>query len=422
MDENLLQYIWKFQKFKDSVLRTADNELVKVFEPGNHNFDSGPDFEEARIKIGDIEWAGQVEVHIKSSDWKKHQHQANPAYQNVILHVVWENDEAITIEGTPVPTLELQHNVELDLIENYQALMANHTDIKCGSQLSRVTPFTYSNMVDKVASERMHTKAREVKKWLSESNNDWEGVTSRMILKNFGFSVNKSSFLLLGETLPHHLIVKYSSQPNLLESLFFGQAGFLDDPKDEYQQKRSEEYHYLQKKHALKKKLNRSSWKFAKMRPMNAPAVRIAQVASLFAEKPQLFSALIHTKNPKDIPRLFKLKLNDYWDIHYDFGKESEPKPKTLGKMSIDNVMINTISPLLFAYADYTGDYQYIDQAIKLLETVSSESNRVTKKWKAIGKEAANAFESQGFIQLYQNYCKQQKCLQCNVGFEILKR
>ncbi|MEM6829633.1 MAG: DUF2851 family protein [Bacteroidota bacterium] len=422
MDEDFLQYVWKFQKFQPQMLRTTDGDTLSVFDTGIHNFDSGPDFEEARIKIGTIEWAGHVEVHVKSSDWMRHQHQVNPSYENVILHVVWEHDVPIKIKEAVLPTLELRNYIATELVENYQSLMANHLEIVCSNHLNNVSPITFRNMVDKSTSERMNQKAHDIYRLLKESKNHWESVTYRAIMKNFGFSTNKRSFSMLAESLPYHLIAKYSSQPLLLESLLFGQAGFLDEVTDSYQETLAREYGYLKQKHKLEKRLSRSSWKFSKMRPQNFPCIRLAQVASLFHKKPQLFAELIQISDPKALVDGFKLNISDYWSTHYDFGKESAPKPKALGRMSIDNIIINTICPLLFAYSNYSGDQLHKDNALRLLEITPPEKNRITKKWQHLGRVPGNAFESQGLIQLFNEYCERRRCLHCNVGFEILRK
>lgn len=422
MDEQFLHYIWKFQKYNAHHLELVDGTSLTVFNRGNHNHDSGPDFEEARIKLDNMEWAGQIEIHINSSDWLKHGHQHDKAYKNVILHVVWENDVEIQIAGSPIPTLELKNRVDLDLLAKYQSHLASKEEILCASQLPTVDSITISSMLDKVLSERLEQKATTILQILKDTKNDWDEAFYRTLASNFGFSVNKKAFLKLASFLPFKLINKYTQKPESIEALLFGQAGFLEAGDDSYLLKLKKEFDFLVSKHELKNGLAKNEWKFGKMRPANFPSVRLSQFAALLSQNPHLFSNLIEVKNVQEFILAINCELSDYWVAHYDFGKIKKKKSMKVGDATFHNIIINTLTPILAAYAKYTGDQQYMDRALDLLEYLPKESNRITKEWISVGQVPKTAFDSQAQIQLYKNYCQTHKCLSCNIGVALLNK
>ncbi len=422
MDEHFLHYIWKYQKFNISPLFLTNGQSLRVFYPGNYNEDSGPDFEEARIKIDNIEWAGQVEIHIKSSDWYNHQHEKNTAYNNVILHVVWKHDKEVTIHDQAIPTLELNGIVNPLLIDKYQKHTQVKEEILCGYQLQSIGSITLNSMLDRVLVERLEEKANRIKSLLASCKNDWEEITYRSIAANFGFSTNKEAFTRLSQILPHKVLRKVLHQQKQTEALLFGMAGFLENPQDEYQSELRTEFEFLQKKYELNDPMVTAQWKFGKMRPANFPTVRIAQFACLLHTHPQLFAVLIETDNIKTLKKKIRTPVGDYWQSHYDFNKINKRKTEMIGITSFENLLINTVAPLLAAYSSYTANQVYMDRAIALLESLSPESNRVTRKWETQNIEIKNAFESQAFIHLFKHYCQKRKCLQCNVGVELLNK
>lgn len=422
MDEQFLHYIWKFQKYSTDDLQLVDGSHLNIFNQGNHNHDSGPDFEEARIKIDEIEWAGQIEIHVKSSDWMKHGHQNDKSYENVILHVVWEYDSEVQINRSSVPTLELKGRVDLTLLSRYQSHIESKEDILCAQQLSNINSITISSMLDKVLSERLEQKAISVLQILEETKNDWDEAFYRTLASNFGFSVNKEAFLKLSSSLPFALIKKYIHKAQSVEALLFGQAGFLEIEVDSYQTKLKKEFEYLQTKHKLKSPLVKNEWKFGKMRPANFPSVRLSQFAAILSQNPHLFSNLIEVKNTKEFISAINCELSSYWVAHYDFGKEKKKKSMKVGETTFHNFIINTLAPILASYSKYTGDQQYMDRALELLEYLPKESNRITKQWISIGQSPKTAFDSQAMIQLYKNYCQSHKCLSCNIGVALLNK
>lgn len=422
MDEQFLHYIWKYQKFEQNELKLTDNQTLKVFYPGNHNQDSGPDFEEARIKIDSIEWAGQVEIHLHSSDWNHHNHQHDPAYKNVILHVVWKHDKEIQLNGAKIPTLELKSIVDPTLIEKYKKHVQSTQEILCANQLMEVSPLTKRSMLDRTLVERLEEKADRILSHLKNNTNDWEDATYRTLAANFGFATNKEAFIRLTELLPFTKLKKALQDEQSTEALLFGQAGFLDVQKDEYQSALKSTYDFLRKKFDLVEPMVSAQWKFGRLRPGNFPSVRLAQLASLLHHQPRLFTVLTTTENTKELRKQLCPTLNPYWQRHYDFGKEREKAIEHFGQTTFENILINTVAPLLAAYARHTANTRYMDRAIELLESLSAESNRITKKWSKTGTEPKTAFDSQALIQLFNSYCQKRRCLQCNIGVEILNR
>lgn len=422
MDEQFLHYIWKYQKFETCRFELTDARSLKVFYPGNHNHDSGPDFEEAKIKIEDIEWAGHVEVHINSSDWLQHNHQHDPSYNNVILHVVWNYDKEIQVEGEVLPTLELKNRVDPLLLANYKMYMRSTSEILCASQITSLTPLNIRNMLDRVLIERLEQKSSQILADLSTKTNDWEQMTYRLIAANFGFSTNKETFIRLSDQLPFSTLKKNLQNIKFTEALLFGQAGFLEENIDEYQSELKAEFHFLKTKFQLRPPLSKVHWKYGKLRPGNFPSVRLAQLAALFHNQPQLFTLLMQSDNIAEIKQHLLVDVSEYWQIHYDFGKRRIRPSKKMGNSSFENLIINSMVPLLAAYAKFTGEPKYMNRSVEMLESIHAENNRITKKWKVLDIGAISAFDSQALIQLYKCYCQKRRCLRCNIGTEILNK
>ena len=422
MDEQFLHYIWKYQKFKSADLRIVDEQILHVFYPGNHNHDSGPDFEEARIKIGDIEWAGAVEIHIQSSDWLHHNHQNDKAYESVILHVVWNHNKDIHIGGETIPTLELKGLVDPTIIESYQAHLRSTDEILCAGQIASTSSLCVHSMMDRVLIERLIDKSATIFTELKRNTNDWEQVTYLTIAANFGFSTNKESFIRLARLLPFDKLKKELQSLRSTEALLFGQAGFLEEPIDDYQHGLKSEFQFLHKKHRLNEPLSKAQWKFGKLRPPNFPSVRLSQFAALLHKQPKLFSFLIETENVKEIKKALSVPVGDYWQHHYDFGRPLKKPTESMGVSSFENLLINSVAPLLAAYAKYTDKQAFMDRAIEVLESIPPEQNRITRKWAPLGILSRSAFDSQSLIQLYTSYCQRRRCLQCNIGVEILSK
>ncbi len=419
MDEQFLHYIWKFQKFKKPAL--VEGELLHVFDPGIYNCNSGSDFEEARIKIGGIEWVGNIEIHVRSSDWLNHGHHRDKAYKSVVLHVVWQNDKHIECDEALLPTLELKNLVDPAFFEKYETHLKSEVVILCHKQIHRASDINFQSMLDNVLVERLFNKSASILETLARTNNDWEETTYISIASSFGFSTNKEVFTKLAVSLPFKIIARHVHRPFSLEALIFGQAGFLVQPVDDYSLRLQSEYLFLKKKYQLNQKIERVNWKFGKMRPANFPTVRISQFSFLLSQKTHLFSNLLQLNSPKEILDTLTISVTGYWDQHYDFGKPRNFNNK-LGKQSCHSIAINTLAPLLAAYSIHSGEQSYMDRAIRLLEQIPKEVNSITKQWLAVGKELSNAFDSQALTELYKNYCSKKKCLNCKVGVELLER
>lgn len=419
MDEYFLQYLWRFQKFNTTQLQLTNGDKLLVHDAGFQNHDSGPDFKEAKIKIDDLIWSGSVEIHYKSSDWLQHQHQNDRAYDNVILHVVWKHDQEISVHEKPLPTLVMKDYVLENMELAYKHYMNQPEVIRCQEQLLSVSRLQIISMLDKALTDRLKEKSSQVLEILQSSNNDWEETAYQVLAKNFGFKVNQEAFIRLAASLPYRILRKYQADAHAIEALVFGMAGFLEDAKDDHSQQLCHEFDYLMNKHQLQPSLKRHHWKHSRMRPANFPAVRLAQLVGVYSSESQLFSQLITVRSIEDCQKLVKHQLPTYWMNHYDFGKKTN-KPYLLGKSAVENIIINSITPLLAAYSKYLDEVKYLETAQELLESLPAENNHIINKWKAVAINPANSAESQALIHQYNHLCKQKKCLQCNLGISIL--
>ena len=419
MDEYFLQYLWNFQKFSTPELTLTNGSSLAVFTSGYQNTDSGPDFKEAKIKIDDLTWSGSVEIHYKSSDWYKHNHQVDQAYENVILHVVWVHDKEVTIDGNEVPTLELKNYVIENVELAYKHYINQPSVIRCGDHLSGTNRLQTISMIDKALAERLKVKSKVILDLLHKNQGDWEETTYQTILKNFGFKVNQETFIKLSESLPYSIVKKYKNKPQAIEALLFGCAGYLEEVPDDYSKSLAEEFNYLKSKHNLSPILKRHHWNRSRMRPANFPSVRLFQLASLLTNRSQLFAQVMELTDHKEVVQFFQNTPTAYWEGHYDFGKPST-RAYHLGSSAIDNLIINSLVPLLAAYSKYLDEVSYLDKAQTLLEKTVPEKNHIVDKWKELGIAATNSYESQALIHQYNHWCKEKKCLQCNIGISIL--
>lgn len=424
MQEVFLHHVWRFQKFASLQLFTSNHESIQVLKVGTYNTHAGADFQDAHIIIGDVEWVGSVEIHLKASDWEQHAHQHDTAYQNVILHFVWDNDRLILRkDGTPIPTLVGKDIIAQGLWHKYQQLFQSSHSMPCVESFGQVERIKKLMMLDKALMNRLERKAQDILQLLSEKKLDWEEVAYLSLAKNFGFHVNAEPFMRLAKYLPIKIIQKHRNSLFQIEALIFGIAGFLEeDPIDEYQKKLKSEFKFLAQKYQLEQGvIKQHEWKFMRMRPANFPTVRLAQFATLLYHNINLFSLFIHFEEKKTLIHLLKIEQSDYWRTHYVFGKTATTQVPTLGLNSIENMLINTIVPLMASYATYRKEADFMDKAITLLESMSAETNTIITHWQRIGLPIQTAFDSQGAIEWYNNYCSAQKCLECHVGLAILK-
>ena len=429
MNESFLHFLWQFQNFDKLNLQTTDNEVVEIIKVGRLNSDSGADFQDARIIIGEVEWAGSVEIHLKSSDWDIHKHQFDTSYQNVILHVVWEDDKPILRkDGTKIPTITLRERADKNLLRKYEAMMESKAEMPCQNQFREVDDIKKISMLDKVLMKRLQDKSLIVSQFLQENKQDWEETTYQILAKNFGFKLNAEPFLSLSKNLPLKILQKHRDNLGQIEALIFGVAGFLQNENneiewDDYRKNLRKEFQFLASKYQLHDKvLGQHEWKYLRLRPANFPTVRLAQFAKFIHENANLFSILIHLENVKSLAKILKVKQSDYWIEHYVFGKKSEGNVPTLGNTSVENVVINTVVPLLVTYANQKDNRDYLGKAIRLLEEISAEENNIIKHWQSMGLRIKSAFDSQASIEWYNHFCLAKKCLECNVGVDILRK
>ena len=424
MHESFLYYVWQLQYFEKKDLRTTDGEKVEIIKPGILNTDSGPDFSNAKIKIGDLEWAGTVEIHDKASAWAEHHHDDDKAYDNVVLHVVWQNDKPVfRADKSAMPTLELQQLVNESLISEYKKLVNSPTSIPCERSFANVDELVKLSMLEKALMQRLESKATQVIQLLRHNQNDWEEITYQLLARNFGFKVNYEPFFQLAQAVPYKILLKHSDNLLQMESLLFGQAGFLDDAIDhEYMKLLQREYLVFAKKYSLENtQLNKSIWKYLRLRPANFPTLRIAQFSALFYERKNLFSQIIEAENLQDLRNLFKVTPSEYWNHHYRFGHKTVRSLAGVGDSSIDNLMINTVIPILVSYGKDKDEQSFVDRGVSFLQQLQPESNKITKAWDGLGLAAKSAFDSQGLIELNNNFCLKRKCLSCTIGSAILK-
>ncbi|MDO1448998.1 DUF2851 family protein [Rhodocytophaga aerolata] len=423
MQEAFLHFLWQFGYFNRSQLTTTGGEAIQILHPGYPNADAGPDFSQARLRIGPIEWVGNVEIHIHSSDWHTHHHQEDDAYDQVILHVVWLHDQDVyRKDHSLIPTLLLANRIDHDLLTKYQYFTSNTEDIPCASQFGKVNAVYKIQALENALMHRLSQKADLVTTLLARNHYDWEETTYQLLARNLGFKLNNDPFLQLSQAVPLKLLHKHSDQLMPMEALLFGQAGLLDTPlEDTYYRQLQKEYSFLSHKYSLRpSKLDAHAWKFFRLRPANFPTLRIAYLAALLQKHKNLFSLFIHLASVKDFLELFHLQPSPYWQQHYTFGKTS-PSVAHFGKESKENILINTVVPLLVCYSKVKGKQLYTDRAIELLEALPAENNRITRFWKHMDLPIDHALDGQGSIELYNHFCMQKKCLSCPVGISLLK-
>lgn len=421
MKEAFLHYLWKFQKFNNLSLKTTSGEDISIINCGQYLELSGPDFFNAQICIGNQKWAGNIEIHLKSSDWYIHHHEMDSAYENVILHVVWEHDtEIFRKNNIEIPVLELQYFVDPKVVASYQVLQSKKSWIYCENQLEGFPNFILNNWLERLFFERLERKSKPIFELLNETNSDWEAVLFLLLAKNFGLNTNGELFLTIAKAIPFSVIRKESFELENLEALLFGTAGLLDkDVEDTYASDLRFRYHFLANKYQLQKPVIQAV-QFFKHRPDNFPTIRLAQLAALYHSNHNLFSNLIGLSSLKEMYTILSVTTSNYWMTHYQFDSTSPCKKKQLSKSFIDLVVINTIAPLQFTFAKSQGK-EITEEVIQLLKDIKAEKNVILDKFKLVGIVAKNAFDSQSLLQLKNEYCNKSNCLQCAIGIELLK-
>ncbi|HLP12703.1 MAG TPA: DUF2851 family protein [Flavobacteriales bacterium] len=423
MREAVLHYLWKFRKLKSQHFASVDGQHIEIIHPGTHNHHSGPDFLNAKINVNGIEWNGHVEIHVNSSEWVKHKHQFDAAYNNVILHIVYTCDQPVfTHSGIELVQVEIKDLVNENDLKNALSFIQNANEIPCLSQLSHVDPITIRSQKERALFNRLEARHKAIEMDLSNTRNNWEQVTFKMLAKAFGTNLNKHPFERLTEVLPLNIIQKEGYSPERTEAILFHYSGLLQGHKTAYAQELTE----MSRQFVLKypyESLNKAEWKFAAMRPYNFPTVRLAQLANLIYHERNLFSNMIEARSIPELVALLTCKASEYWDNHFNFN---QPSPVTgIKQTSIDfvhSVIINAVIPILFAYSRYTQNMDMTERCVDLLEALPCEKNKLVGNYKKGGVECKSAFDSQALIELKNNFCSHKKCLTCSIGINLLKK
>lgn len=422
LTEDFLQYIWRTQKFDHENMHCTTGHSLDVLKAGLLNRDQGPDFTDARLRIGGQLWAGKVEIHIRSSDWRKHGHQDNPDYMNVILHVVYEDDEPVTDPyGEKIPTLELKGRIAEDILEKYRHLSSyDYEMIPCEKLIHTVSRLNITSWKERMAAERLEERQEQIEQIFQFSDKSYQETLFKMLCRAFGFSKNSTAFEWMANTLRFKIVAKHLRNKMQLESLLYGQAGMLTpDLKDEYPQQLLEEYTFLAEKYRLEP-IDATVWNYARMRPQNFPTVRISQLADLLYRYGE---TLMYSLDWISLTEELQVEASPYWNTHYRFDKEtSQDKVKKLGSNSKDLIFINVLVPFLFFTGYKKNDQKIKDKALAILENLPAEKNRVIRIWDKLDVRTEHALDSQALLYLYKEYCMNRKCAQCRIGQAILMK
>ncbi len=418
-----MQYVWKHRLWRSEDMVTNTGKKVRVVDPGLLNTDAGPDFFNAKIEIDGHMWVGNVEMHYRATDWKRHHHDSDKAYDSVILHVVAKDDAPVRrTNGELIPQLVLEVSPQFNA--DYASLVGATIEVPCATKIKQVPHLTIVEWVEGLAFERLHGKVERIHQLLDSFNGSWEDVCYVTLARNFGFGINNDAFERLARRTPLRLLGKHSDSVLQIEALLFGQAGMLDAQKpgmDSYYNQLCTEYAFLSNKFQLTP-MEKESWKLFRIRPQNFPYRRIAMLAQFIEGGFRMMNRILEAEGEKEMRSLFEVELSGYWTKHYTFGKPNERATATLSRSSIDIILINTVAPLLYAYGELTGNYEMTDKAIKLLEDLRAESNSIVSHFVAYGIDCPDALTSQALVQLKREYCDARKCIYCKIGHHLLSK
>lgn len=418
-----MQYVWKHRLWRSEDMVTNTGKKVRVVDPGLLNTDAGPDFFNAKIEIDGHMWVGNVEMHYRATDWKRHRHDSDKAYDSVILHVVAKDDAPVRrTNGELIPQLVLEVSPQFNA--DYASLVGATIEVPCATKIKQVPHLTIVEWVESLAFERLHGKVERIHQLLDSFNGSWEDVCYVTLARNFGFGINNDAFERLARRTPLRLLGKHSDSVLQIEALLFGQAGMLDAQKpgmDSYYNQLCTEYAFLSNKFQLTP-MEKESWKLFRIRPQNFPYRRIAMLAQFIEGGFRMMNRILEAEGEKEMRALFEVELSGYWTKHYTFGKPNERATATLSRSSINIILINTVAPLLYAYGELTGNYEMTDKAIKLLEDLRAESNSIVSHFVAYGIDCPDALTSQALVQLKREYCDARKCIYCKIGHHLLSK
>jgi hypothetical protein len=422
MTEDLLHFIWKYKLLKPGDFFTTSNTALQIHKYGDSNTHAGPDFMDARVKIGDTEWAGTIEIHKRSSDWFLHKHHTDRAYDNVILHVVYEHDKDVyNSKQQIIPCFELKSYLSDEVLDRYKNLYQNNQQIPCGSLFAEVPEIIREPWLERMLVDRLEVKTNFIQELFRYTKNNWDETFYLLLLRNFGFHVNNDAFLQLGKSVSLHTLLKHTNSLLQIEALLFGQGGLLHAKlKDNYAQILYKEYSYLRHKYNLTPIPHKL--KFLRLRPKNFPTIRLAQSANFILKYQGTFSKIAESESAEEVKKLFEVSVSDYWKAHYSFDEPSVFEEKNLGKSSIESILINTVCPLLFFYGKFNGNEQVSEKAVKWYYDLKPEKNNITRLFEHNAFKPLQAAHSQALLQLHHTYCVSKKCLQCSMGVFILRK
>ena len=428
MREDFYHYVWQHQYFDKADLRTAAGEEIQVLKPGHRNADAGPDFLNARLRVGDVEWNGAVEIHLRASDWTRHNHQTDPKYDQVILHVVGQHDADVArTNGSLIPALALQARVAPELLARYQALMEAPAaaPLPCAPLLHLVPEITRTMMVERTLLERVERKADDIMTLHQHLGQDWEATAYHALMAAFGFQKNSEPLARLAKALPLNVLRRHRHDQRQLEALLFGQAGFLveneETAADDYICDLRQEYEFLRHKYQLSETaLAVHEWNYLRLRPANFPPVRLGQLAGLLHARPALFDALLTAQSVAALSEFFQASAPEYWRTHFRPGRAG--KVPGLGKSSIELLITNVVVPLRVAYARHVGQPELVESTVALLSVLPAEHNQYTDVYEALGFAHRSAADSQGLLALHKSYCAPRRCLHCTIGSRLVQQ
>jgi len=422
MSEDFLHYIWRTKNFAFDDLHTTEGIRVEILDFGTHNHEAGPDFKNCKAIIDGTFWAGNIEMHISSSDWKKHGHSSDPAYESVILHVVLEEDAPVFIEDRMIPCLELRGRIPADILSRYRKLMHMESWVPCAAHLSAVPAFTKEHCLERMLVERLELRTEYFRELQSQNDGDWEEVLYISLARSFGFKSNGDPLERLARLIPLKLIRSLRDDPIAIESLFFGMAGMLNQIfVDAYPIELQKRFTHLVHKYDMHP-MDRRSWQWGRLRPANFPTIRIAQFARFMSATEHLISHLVEASSLKSLRGMFFVGRSMYWEDHSDFDKPSKKRARSLGAGSVYSILINSVCPFLFIYGKYRGSERLCERALDYFMEIPAEQHRITRGWTGIGMPNLNAGHSQALIHLKAHYCNHHKCPSCAIGNHILTK
>lgn len=422
MNERLLQFIWQFQHFNTRALILSSGESLQIIHPGAWNHHQGPDFSSARIKIGDTLWAGNIEIHILASDWYKHAHDGDPNYQNIILHVVWQEDEILRdAKGHCIPTLVLAGKIPGVLMDRYTQMMDTVRQVPCHHFLPGANELVWYAWKERLMIERLERKSAGIIKQLQQTGNHWDEVFWQQLASGFGSKTNAVFFEQVSKTISFAILQRHRNMPVELEALLLGQAQLLQKKRtDAYYQTLSKTYQHLKRKYRLTSPAGQPA--FLRMRPASFPTIRLSQLAMLLHYRVNLFDVVRNTESIDNLIQVFHVKASQYWNQHYRFDEPASPSLKWIGRQMTVHLLINSVIPMVFSYGLERNLQPYKDKAIQWLYALEAEQNRITRYWQSAGIHNRCALDSQSLIELNSQYCVNKRCLDCAIGNRLLRQ